>query len=606
MIDKNKAKELNFNILDSDEVKNDFITTLKSKFPQTIIDGAPNLNNIKILLGLDNIEPKGYELNFTGKEYANSLYSTPVDFELYFEKKLSKNKENTNNSIIIGDNLDVLKILRSAYSEKIKMIYIDPPYNTGGDGFVYKDNFRDDYRQILKEIGLIEIDENGKEIESEKLNFFKDILGAKTHSAWLSFMLPRLKLARDLLKDDGVIFISIDDNEQANLKILCDEIFGGDNFVSCFVWQKKSGGGQAKYFYEGHEYILIYTKNKSNFPGLLQYKEKGKINDDFIRKMHGKFNDEMREFIKKYPNELINHRNLMFEELDIFLKEGKISQKKFNEINENIKKGLYFLKQYKDTKFHLICSYNDNNSTLMYSIISKIWTSDGNLEIEKTFGKPLFKNPKPTKLIKQLLKLNTNPNNEDIILDFFAGSGTTAQAVMELNNEDGGNRKFILVQLDEKIDEKNSKVAYEFCKNELKSNNPNISDITIERVNRAGRDLNCDNGYKVYSLKEKAKLIFENNQASFRTSVLSSYDIARNLALFGGKTLDKNIKEIVENSLFECEDIYLVKSLNKKTEKILKENKNKYVLIYGYSEYLSLESFLNLGIANDEKVSIVY
>ena len=143
------------------------------------------------------------------------------------------NSNNPKNIIIRGDNLDVLKILKSAYSEKIKMIYIDPPYNTTNENFIYPDNFRQDYKKILEEVGLIEIDENGQEVESEDLKFFKNIQGSRTHSGWLSFMLPRLKLARDLLKEDGVIFISIDDNEQANLKLLCDEIFGEDNFVAC-------------------------------------------------------------------------------------------------------------------------------------------------------------------------------------------------------------------------------------------------------------------------------------------------------------------------------------------------------------------------------------
>ena len=171
-----------------------------------------------------------------------------------------KDSNNPKNIIIRGDNLDVLKILKSAYSEKIKMIYIDPPYNTTNENFIYPDNFRQDYKKILEEVGLIEIDENGQEVESEDLKFFKNIQGSRTHSGWLSFMLPRLKLARDLLKEDGVIFISIDDNEQANLKLLCDEIFGEDCFCGNMIWLKGNAQNDADTIQKNHEYILCYAK----------------------------------------------------------------------------------------------------------------------------------------------------------------------------------------------------------------------------------------------------------------------------------------------------------------------------------------------------------
>ena len=187
-------------------------------------------------------------------------------------KSLESSRQTPQNFIIRGDNLDALKILKSAYTDKIKMIYIDPPYNTKNENFIYPDNFRKDYQAILQEVGLLEIDENGEECESETLKFFKNIHGSRTHSGWLAFMLPRLKLARDLLKDDGVIFISIDDNEQANLKILCDEIFGEENFVANLIWRKieenSSAGGTMKItrnFRKDHEYIVCYAKNYDLF-----------------------------------------------------------------------------------------------------------------------------------------------------------------------------------------------------------------------------------------------------------------------------------------------------------------------------------------------------
>ena len=218
MIDKNLIKEAKI----KEPVKNEFYELLKSKFPQTInSDGAINFDAIKMLLDIkvkENI--KGYELNWIGKGLANALYNTPCDKELKFNETKSKNTKRAQNIIIKGDNLDALKLLKSAYYEKIKMIYIDPPYNTKNDDFIYPDDFRKDYKQICIETGLIkiEVDEFGNETEvlSEAMDFFTSITSTKSHSGWLSFMLPRLKLARDLLCDDGVIFISIDDNEQAN------------------------------------------------------------------------------------------------------------------------------------------------------------------------------------------------------------------------------------------------------------------------------------------------------------------------------------------------------------------------------------------------------
>ncbi|ENM8646552.1 site-specific DNA-methyltransferase, partial [Campylobacter jejuni] len=552
MLDINKIKKEN--LINTKENKNELLEYLKLNFPQTIKDGQVDLKAIAMLLGLNNKEIRGYELSFTGKALANALYDTPNTKELKFHKSLSKNFETTKNAIIKGDNLHALKLLKSAYYEKIKMIYIDPPYNTKNDKFIYNDDFVKEHKKLLIEVGLLEITEEGEEIGSEILNFFINAKGDRSHSTWLGFMLPRLKLARDLLREDGVIFISIDDNEQANLKILCDEIFGEENFISCFIWQKKSGGGQAKYFYEGHEYMLIYTKDKTNLNGLFKFKEKPEINNDLIRKVHGKYtnNESIKKILNLYPKDTIDHRNLMFEELDIFLKENMISEKKYNDIKSKIDSGEYFLQQYKDTKFHLICSYQDDNLSKMYSIFSGHWTSDGNEEIESIFnGKLVFENPKPTTLIKEIFFANTNQN--DIILDFFAGSGTTAQAVMELNAEDNGNRKFILVQLDEKIDENKSKVAYDFCKNELGSENPVISDITIERVKRAGekilkenRDKNLDLGFKVFSLVEKPELTKDElNTLNLKYHEnLSPYEKALNLALLNGKTLDKDLKMI--------------------------------------------------------------
>ncbi|ECP7242534.1 site-specific DNA-methyltransferase [Campylobacter jejuni] len=613
MLDINKIKKEN--LINTKENKNELLEYLKLNFPQSIKDGQVDLKAIAMLLGLNNKEIRGYELSFTGKALANALYDTPNTKELKFHKSLSKDSQSTKNAIIKGDNLHALKLLKSVYYEKIKMIYIDPPYNTKNDKFIYNDDFVKEHKKLLIEVGLLEITEEGEEIRSEILNFFINAKGDRSHSAWLGFMLPRLKLARDLLREDGVIFISIDDNEQANLKILCDEIFGEENFISCFIWQKKSGGGQAKYFYEGHEYMLIYTKDKTNLNGLFKFKEKPEINNDLIRKVHGKYtnNESIKKILNLYPKDTIDHRNLMFEELDIFLKENMISEKKYNDIKSKIDSGEYFLQQYKDTKFHLICSYQDDNLSKMYSIFSGHWTSDGNEEIESIFnGKLVFENPKPTTLIKEIFFANTNQN--DIILDFFAGSGTTAQAVMELNAEDNGNRKFILVQLDEKIDENKSKVAYDFCKNELGSENPVISDITIERVKRAGekilkenRDKNLDLGFKVFSLVEKPELTKDElNTLNLKYHEnLSPYEKALNLALLNGKTLDKDLKMILKDKLYECEDCFYIVNCDDEVLEFLRKTQNENVYINGYDD-INLEDYLNLESFLKERLKMVY
>ncbi|RUT51167.1 site-specific DNA-methyltransferase [Campylobacter fetus] len=295
MIDKKNIKKAN--IIES-LGQNELYATLKTKFPQTIdSDGAVNFDAIKMLLGIgvkENI--KGYELNWIGKGLANALYNIPCDKELKFEPTKSKDTDTTQNVIIRGDNLDALKLLKSAYYEKIKLIYIDPPYNTKNDDFIYPDDFRRDYKQICIETGLIkiEIDEFGNETEvpSEAMNFFTSATSTKSHSGWLSFMLPRLKLARDLLREDGVIFISIDDNEQANLKILCDEIFGEENFVCNFCWQKKTGASDATNIAVITETILCYAKNQELIllnKNLMSYnEERYKFSDNF-EKERGKY-----------------------------------------------------------------------------------------------------------------------------------------------------------------------------------------------------------------------------------------------------------------------------------------------------------------------------
>ncbi|WP_038815700.1 site-specific DNA-methyltransferase, partial [Campylobacter jejuni] len=583
MLDINKIKKEN--LINTKENKNELLEYLKLNFPQSIKDGQVDLKAIAMLLGLNNKEIRGYELSFTGKALANALYDTPNTKELKFHKSLSKDSQSTKNAIIKGDNLHALKLLKSAYYEKIKMIYIDPPYNTKNDKFIYNDDFVKEHKKLLIEVGLLEITEEGEEIRSEILNFFINIRGDRSHSAWLGFMLPRLKLARDLLREDGVIFISIDDNEQANLKILCDEIFGEENFVADFIRKTKSTTNDAKVGLNyQHEFLLCYAKDKNfvNLHGgqkdLSKYKNPD--NDPNGAWVSGdpsaKSGDEktgyfavVNPYTKKedYPPEgrfWLFSKNTIQKHID----DGRVCFKKEHSENE---RGFIYKRYLKELKTTL------KTFDSLKFVNNKFMNQNATKELLALGLGEYFTYPKSVEFMKEIINHATN-DNSDLILDFFAGSGTTAQAVMELNAEDNGNRKFILVQLDEKIDENKSKIAYDFCKNELGSENPAISDITIERVKRASEkilkenmDKNLDLGFKVFSLVEKPELTKDElNTLNLKYHEhLTPYEKALNLALQDGKTLDKDLKMILKDKLYGCEDCFYMLNCDDEVLKFL-------------------------------------
>lgn len=618
MIDKNLIKEAKI----KEPVKNEFYELLKSKFPQTInSDGAVNFDAIKMLLDIkvkENI--KGYELNWTGKGLANALYTTPCDKELKFNEAKSKNTNSTQNLIIKGDNLDALKLLKSAYYEKIKMIYIDPPYNTKNDDFIYPDDFRKDYKQICIETGLIkiEIDEFGNETEvlSEAMNFFNSITSTKSHSGWLSFMLPRLKLARDLLRDDGVIFISIDDNEQANLKLLCDEIFGEENFVADFIRKTKSTTNDAKtgINYQ-HEFLYCYAKNKENVNLLGGQKDLSKYknpdNDPNGAWVSGDPSKAGYAEIQYYPitnpytgkvdyppegRSWIPTQNTLQKHID----EGRICFKKEHKDDE---RGFIYKRYLKDLKTDL------TTFDSLKFVDNKFMNQSATKGLKELNMVEAFSYPKSVEFIQEIINHATN-DNHDIILDFFAGSGTTAHAVMAQNAQDNGNRKFILVQLDEKIDEKKSKTAFDFCKNELGSKEPVISDITIERVKRAGNKLekpNLDTGFCVYDLTDKDALIQKSDGTLdfYLNEDLTPLDKALNLALQSGKTIDIKSEEICKDKLYKFDDSYYIVSYDKNVLESLEATTDKPVYISGYND-IKLDDFLNLQSVLKDRLNVVY
>ncbi|AVK81055.1 site-specific DNA-methyltransferase [Campylobacter fetus] len=644
MIDKKNIKKAN--IIES-LGQNELYATLKTKFPQTIdSDGAVNFDAIKMLLGIgvkENI--KGYELNWIGKGLANALYNTPCDKELKFEPTKSKDTDTTQNVIIRGDNLDALKLLKSAYYEKIKLIYIDPPYNTKNDDFIYPDDFRRDFRQILLEIGLltIETDENGNEVEvkSEVLNFFTNITSTKSHSGWLSFMLPRLKLARDLLREDGVIFISIDDNEQANSKILCDEIFGEENFISCMPRVTKKAGKSTDQIANNHDYVLVYSKDKATFKQIFVNESDYNKQDNFFDERGGyklnqtldydslQYNKTMDYEIiigdqKFYPgsseSKFIERLNGKFNRIDWVWRWSKSKfefglENGFVEIlNGRIYTKTYFKAKISSSKPYKIETIKRTKNISSIELLDNKFSNDSaNKILQKIFNqKNIFEYSKSVELIKFFIEqISTNPNENDIILDFFAGSGTTAHAVMEQNAIDGGNRKFILVQLDEKIDKKKSKTAFDFCKNELGSKEPVISDITIERVKRAGEKIeaktkNLDLGFCVYDMTSKEDIVQVGDELTlYQNPELGPQDRALNLALQSGKTLDVKFKEICKDKLYKSSNAYYAIGFDEEVLKILEDTIDELVYISGYND-IKLEDFLNLQTVLDQRLSIVY
>ncbi|MGL2494584.1 site-specific DNA-methyltransferase [Helicobacter pylori] len=620
MTDRNQAKKMGINIIQSQQENNPLFDMLLKNFPQTIKDGQVSLSAIKMLLGFNESmnDISGYELTWTGKGLANALYSEPCQKQLKLQESFTPQNlasKHPNNAIIIGDNLDALKLLKSAYSEKIKMIYIDPPYNTGNGDFIYPDNFRQDYQKILREVGLMEIDENGKEIESESLKFFKNTQGSKTHSGWLSFMLPRLKLARDLLKEDGVIFISIDDNECANLKILCDEIFGEDNFVNTIIWEKKySPQNDAKWFSDNHDFILLYAKDKGIWrPNLLPR------TSEMNARYKNLDNDERGAW---KPSDCLVKTYMASYDYPITTPSGKVVTPPKGRCWMTSKEN--FQKLVDDNRIYF--GRNGDNVPSLKRFLSEvkqgttpltIWkytevghNQDATKQLLALFNNvKLFDTPKPEALLKRILEISTQEN--DIILDFFAGSGTTAHAVMELNAEDKGNREFILVQIDEEI--KEDKSAYDFCKKELKSAKPVISDITIERVKRAAqkiiqssKDSGLDLGFKVYTLQDKAQIANDKEEITlFNHSHLTPFDKALNLALQCGKTLDQALEIIIKDKLYKCEDAYFCIVCDKEVREYLAKSKNEMIFLDGYEE-IDLEAFLNLNASFKERLSVVY
>lgn len=468
---------------------------LIEKFQKSLDDSEINFSN------------ESYGMDWLGKSYARLLASDAATTLLTEDTEHNQKPENQNseNLLLRGDNLEVLKHLVGAYYEKVKMIYIDPPYNTGGDGFVYEDDRKFTKRELQELAGVSE--ERAKRI----LEFTQS--KSNSHSAWLTFMYPRLYIAKQLLKEDGVIFISIDDNEVAQLRLLMDEIFGEENFVAEFVWVGKSGSEDDSHIRNNKEYVLCYSKLINYFEVGLDAKKDDNFNyfdsqqnDFYKRQLLRKWGDNSKRTDR--PNLYYSIKDDEGNDFYPTLPNGeegcwrwsKATMQKAIEENK-----VEFSSSNKNEAYEKIFKLEERNKTKKFqSLMQDLGSSSkGTKEVKKLFnGEKIFSNPKPTILIKHI-GLVANTTTSDLIIDFFAGSGTTGDAVMQLNAEDGGNRKYILVQLPELIDKKKNKTAYDFVKNDLGVEEPTIFEITKERLIRTASKIEEETIANSIAEKEK-------------------------------------------------------------------------------------------------------
>lgn len=459
-----------------------------------------------------------YQFTWPDKKKSVVLANQPIAKTLRLNREKSVGRDgtpgqiDTENIYIEGDNLDALKLLQETYLGKVKMIYIDPPYNTGSDAFVYDDDFAESAEEFAENSGAV--DEDGNRLFDMRVN---NESNGRFHTDWLNMMYPRLRLAKDLLADDGVIFISIDDNEQENLKKICDEIFGANNFISDIVWQKKTGASDAVHIATITEHILLFSKNisvvslKQNFDA--HDKKRYKYKDEYFAERGPYYLDNLDRGTLGY------HESLDF---PVIAKDGsKVFPNGRTEMKNDgwrwkwgkdkvawgLKHGFIELQE-SETKscgwgvyYKIYLNVDNNGKKIMRSspyknLIQNILNTHAANEAKQLFkNTSYFSNPKPVELIKFLSSLALTEG--DIILDFFSGSATTAHAVMKLNAEDGGHRKFILVQLPEATADKSEakKAGYN-----------TICDIGEERIRRAGKKIkeetgkDIDYGFRVFTV----------------------------------------------------------------------------------------------------------
>jgi len=497
----------------------DRLNELKQLFPEAWEDGVFNLDTLKSLIGhysTDNSVKEHFGLNWVGKQDARKIASKPPTGTLKPAPGEGVNEENTENIFIEGDNLEVLKILRKSYMGKIKMIYIDPPYNTGND-FIYNDSFGDSTEDYLRKSG--DKSEEGLLVSNPKTS-------GKYHANWLTFMYPRLRLAKDLLKEDGVIFISIDENENENLLKLASELFGEENLVGSFPVIMNLKGNQDAYgFAETHEYIVIYTKQKDKFAfGELDideeqvfkewstdewglFKEADNLRATGVNAPRHKrpnlwypifLNEDSKEFYVTENDQPMEESHVKIlpinpdgKELSWYWGKNKFNSRRHNLILKQTSNGYQF---YKKQRPKLGDIPTKKPKSVLYSPAYS--TSTSTVQLKKMFGAKIFQAPKPVPFLMDLIQLSmdkSNTSESEYVLDFFAGSGSFGHAVLQYNYEKKTRHRFILVQLPEKI--KETEVAFD-------QGFRTISQISRTRLERAIDELDPNSGFKNYKLSE--------------------------------------------------------------------------------------------------------
>ena len=480
------------------------LEALQALIPEAFAEGKIDWEKLKAALGEEvNFSNERYVLNWAGKSDAFRIMQQPSAATLVPCKEESVDFDTTENIFIEGENMEVLKVLQKSYFGKVKMIYIDPPYNTGNDSFIYPDKFSETKEEYQKRVG----DKDAEGYMMRDGMFQKNSReNGQYHSNWLNMMMPRLYLAKSLLRDDGVIFISIDDNEVHNLRLLMNEIFGEENFVASIVWQKKyAATNDSKGFSTTHDYIVVYQKSELFNRNLLPRTEEQNLpykNDDNDGKgLWRSDNLLVKSFSESGVYPIINPNTgkeyyppkgscwrASKETMETWLSENRIFFGKDG-------KGAPQLKRY-------LNEVQQGRVPITWWTFDEVGHNDeANKELSAIFeSKTPFDTPKPTRLIKQALLIGSD--KDSIILDFFAGSGTTAHAVMQLNKEDGGHRKFICVQLPELCDEKSE--AY-------KAGYSTIAEISKERIRRASAKINAE--VLAAQAEQQQKLQFEEENA---------------------------------------------------------------------------------------------
>lgn len=475
-------------------------------------DGVFDIERFKEMMKDEvDISNEGYSLDFLGKDYANLIAS--IDTTTVIEPDLEHNSKPENkdseNIYISGDNLDALKHLLKSYAGRVKCIYIDPPYNTGSDGFVYNDKFRFTPEELEKKLSIDE-DEAKRILDLTSR-------GSSTHSAWLMFMSPRLQLARDLLSKDGVIFISIDDNEQANLKLLCDYVFGEENFVAQFIWEKRKTRENRSSISIRHDYVLCYVADVNYLEDAFGLEE---MNDEAIARYRNPDNDPKGPWTSVPAIAQAGHgtKNQFYSftapnGITYNPPSGSCWRLTLDKMKEAISKNKIWFGSDGNGVPRIKKYLSEGKQGLTpESMISadKGGTNDsGKREIVELFnGIAVFETPKPTDLVKHLITMSSD---DAIVVDFFSGSATTAQAVMQKNSEDGGSRQFILVQIQEQIAE--DKEAY-------KLGYRTIDEIGQERIKRAAAKIREENslfagdlGFKHYTLRDVSDDVLDKLEA---------------------------------------------------------------------------------------------